>query len=118
MLSTAYAAEKLGIMTAENKKGHDELCMLLLDKWPLPEPKPTVERVMELAMKDSKRGITGEAEDEISDVLVRKVGDPVPTNTQNLSKFPCDLVSEWLAQMGFPYAGGSDTEGELHGPVT
>merc|ERR1712232_26209 len=102
MLSSSYAAEKLGIMTAEDRKIHDDLCWKLLRKWPLPEPKPTIERVMALAMKDSKRGITGEAEDEISDVLLRKLGDVVTTKTQNLSKFPCQLIHKWLADMGFP----------------
>eukprot|EP00928_Gymnodinium_smaydae_P080458 TRINITY_DN64146_c0_g1_i1.p1 TRINITY_DN64146_c0_g1~~TRINITY_DN64146_c0_g1_i1.p1 ORF type:complete len:729 (+),score=100.22 TRINITY_DN64146_c0_g1_i1:83-2269(+) len=119
MLSTAYAAEKLGIMTAEDRKVHDDLCSHLIKRWPLPEPKPTVERVMELAMRDSKRGITGEADAEISDVIVRKVGDVVHTKTQNLSKFPNHLVSEWLVEMGFPRAGSSsDDEADRHGPVT
>merc|ERR1711988_1975062 len=99
MLSSSYAAEKLGIMSADDRKEHDEMCWRLLKRWPLPEPKPTIERVMTLAMKDSKRGITGEAEDEISDVLLRKLGDVVPTKTQNLSKFPCSLVRQWLADM-------------------
>ena len=43
----------------------------------------------------------GESDDEISDVLLVKMGDVVPTPTQNLSKFPCQLVREWLAEMGF-----------------
>lgn len=119
MLSSSFAAEKLGVMSAEDRKQHDDLCLLLVNKWPLPEPKPTVERVMELAMKDSKRGITGEADDEISDVLVRKVGDIVTTKTQNLSKFPSVLVSEWLGKIGFPTASKSDAaDAELHLPVT
>jgi len=102
MLSSSFAAERLGIMSAEDRKEHDSLCWLLLDRWPLPEPKPSVEKVMELAMRDSKRGITLEAEDEISDVLLYKMGYVVPTSTSNLSKFPCKLVAEWLATMGFP----------------
>jgi len=53
-------------------------------------------------MRDSKRGITGEEGDEISDVLLRKMGDIVHTKTQNLSKFPAHLVYEWLLQTGFP----------------
>merc|ERR1711963_593640 len=75
---------------------------LLLQRWPLPEPRPSVEVVMGLALRDSKRGLTNEAEDEISDVLLRKMGDVVPTATNNLSKFPCALVEEWLQTMGFP----------------
>merc|ERR1712228_248063 len=81
MLSSSYAAEKLGIMTQEDRKEHDDMCWLLLKRWALPEPKPSIEKVMTLAMKDSKRGLTGEANDEISDVLLRKMGDVVPTST-------------------------------------
>jgi len=102
MLSSSYAAEKLGIMSPEDRQAHDDLCWLLLKRWPLPEPKPELSLVMKLAMKDSKRGVTSEAEDEISDVLLRKMGDIVPTKTSMLSKFPCKLVEEWLAIMGFP----------------
>merc|ERR1712113_508479 len=102
MLSSSFAAEKLGIMSAADREEHDKLCWLLLRKWPLPEPLPSVDVVMGLAMRDSKRGLTNEAEDEISDVLLRKMGDVVPTATNNLSKFPCALVEEWLRTMGFP----------------
>mmetsp|Transcript_73950 Transcript_73950/g.193972 ORF Transcript_73950/g.193972 Transcript_73950/m.193972 type:complete len:429 (+) Transcript_73950:85-1371(+) len=101
MLSSSYAAEKLGIMSAEDRREHDDLCWLLLNMWALPEPKPSLDLVMELAMKDSKRGLCGEAEDEISDVLLARMGDVVKTSTQNLSKFPAQLIREWLADMGF-----------------
>merc|ERR1711920_897162 len=101
MLSSSYAAEKLGIMTPEDRKEHDNMCWLLLKRWALPEPKPSIEKVMTLAMRDSKRGLTSENENEISDVLLRKLGDVVPTNTNMLSKFPSKLVMEWLASMGF-----------------
>lgn len=47
--------------------------------------------------------MTGEAEDEISDVILRKMGDIVNTKTNNLSKFPAYLVHEWLLQTGFPH---------------
>lgn len=119
MLSSAYAAVKLGIMTNEDRKVHDDLCWKLLRWWPLPEPKPTIERVMELAMKDSKRGICAEDDTEISDVILRKIGDVVTTKTQNLSKFPSKLVYDWLAEMGFPKAAGSNEMlTDLHRPVT
>jgi len=107
MLSSSYAAEKLGIMSAEAREEHDSLCWLLLMRWPLPDPKPSVEKVMGIAMRDSKRGLTGEADDEISDVLLRSMGDVVPTPTNNLSKFPAVLVEEWLVDMGFPREGGT-----------
>merc|ERR1712050_584153 len=58
--------------------------------------------VLSLAMRDSKRGLTGEADDEISDVLLYKMGDVVPTKTNNLSKFPKKHIVEWLSSMGFP----------------
>jgi thiamine kinase-like enzyme len=103
MLSSSYAAERMGIMSPEDRKKHDALCWLLLKRWPLPEPRPTVEKIMGFAMRDSKRGLTGEAEDEISDVLMVKMGEHVPTKTNNLSKFPCKYVSKWLYSMGFPH---------------
>merc|ERR1712232_1094838 len=65
-------------------------------------------RVMAIAMKDSKRGIAAESADEISDVLLRKVGDIVATRTQNLSKFPAILIEKWLVEMGFPSSGEAD----------
>jgi len=102
MISSSYAAEKLGIMSDKDREEHDNLCWLLLRKWPLPEPKPSAETVLSIAMRDSKRGLTGEADDEISDVLLRSMGDIVQTPTNNLSKFPCSLVYEWLVDMGFP----------------
>merc|ERR1711920_917213 len=102
MMSSSYAAMKMGIMSVEDHERHDQLCMLLLKRWPLPEPRPSAEHVLGLAMRDSKRGITSEAEDEISDVLLRRMGDVVPTETNMLSKFPCKYVMEWLASMGFP----------------
>lgn len=108
MLSSSYAAERLGIMSPADRQEHDELCWLLLRRWRLPEPKPTVEFVVGLAMRDSKRGVAGEAEDEVSDVLLRRMGDVVKTPTSNLSKFPRILLEEWLASMGFPRADGAD----------
>jgi len=102
MLSSSYAAEQLGIMDKESRREHDELCWLLLRRWPLPEPRPSVEKVMSLAMRDSKRGITSEGAEEISDVLLRSMGDIVPTPTSMLSKFPARFVEEWLEEMGFP----------------
>merc|ERR1712079_187817 len=102
MLSSSYAAEKLGIMSREDREAHDEIANLLVRRWPLPEPRPSVETIMALAMRDSKRGITSESPDEISDVLVTKIGDVVPTKTNNLSKFPAVYVEEWLELQGFP----------------
>jgi 3-dehydroquinate synthase/2-deoxy-scyllo-inosose synthase len=110
MLSSSFAAEKMGIMTAKARKEHDDLCSLLVCRWPLPEPKPTVETVMTLAMRDSKRGITNEDEHEISDVLLHAMGDIVPTSTSMLSKFPSVFVREWLVSMGFPSESGSPAD--------
>eukprot|EP00913_Durusdinium_trenchii_P025320 g23770.t1 len=42
MLSSSYAAEQLGIMDKESRREHDELCWLLLRRWPLPEPRPSL----------------------------------------------------------------------------
>merc|ERR1719223_2554692 len=102
MLSSSFVAEKLGITTKAGRREHDDLCNMLVNRWPLPEPKPSIELVMFLAMRDSKRGITSESADEISDVLLYNLGNVVPTKTQMLSKFPSALVREWLESMGFP----------------
>lgn len=102
MLSSSYAAEKLGLMDPADRAEHDNLCWLLLQRWPLPAPRPSMQTIIELAMRDSKRGLTGEGPDEISDVLLRKMGDIVETKTNNLSKFPVRLIEEWLLQIGFP----------------
>merc|ERR1711971_790216 len=90
---------------------HDAICNLLIDRWPLPQPYPSVADVMDKAMKDSKRGITGEEDGEISDVLCRRVGDVVPSNTQMLNKFSRSLFEGWFESMGFP----KDTVGEKAG---
>lgn len=113
MLSSSYAAERLGIMSPEDRKKHDELCWLLLKRWPLPEPRPSVERIMGFAMRDSKRGITAEADDEISDVLLTRMGETVPTKTNNLSKFPSKYVEKWLYSIGFPHEDSIKPESEL-----
>lgn len=102
MLSSSYAAEKMGIMSSEAREEHDKLCWLLLRKWLLPTPMPSLETVLSIAMRDSKRGLCGESDDELSDVLLRKMGDIVQTPTNNLSKIPCYLLEEWLEDMGFP----------------
>lgn len=101
MLACSYAAEKIGTMSKEARVEHDAICNLLIKRWPLPAPLPSVDEVMARAMKDSKRGICSEDDDEISDVILRKVGDIVPSKTANLNKFPSVLFAEWLETMGF-----------------
>merc|ERR1712217_595561 len=103
MLSTSYVAERMGIMTPEDREKHDSVCWLLLKRWPLPEPRPSVEKIMSFAMRDSKRGLTGEADSEISDVMLTKIGGVVHTKTNNLSKFPSEHLHKWLYTMGFPH---------------
>lgn len=107
MLSSSFAAERMGIMSAEARREHDEMCRLLVSRWPLPEPRPSVETIMRIAMRDSKRGVCSEGPDEIADVFLREMSDFVRTPTHNLSKFPCRLVAEWLVSMGFEYADPS-----------
>jgi 3-dehydroquinate synthase/2-deoxy-scyllo-inosose synthase len=101
MLSSSYAAEKMGIMSKSDREEHDKICNLLVQRWPLQDPKPSIETVMSLGMRDSKRGITSEAEDEISDVLLTRIGDVILTKTHNLSKFQASYVEEWLELQGF-----------------
>mmetsp|Transcript_11897 Transcript_11897/g.42566 ORF Transcript_11897/g.42566 Transcript_11897/m.42566 type:complete len:103 (-) Transcript_11897:145-453(-) len=92
----------MGIMSGKDRQAHHDLCWLLLRKWALPEPKPSAQTILALAMRDSKRGLCGEAPTELSDVLLRKMGDIVETPTNNLSKIPCKLIEEWLVSMGLP----------------
>jgi phosphoadenosine phosphosulfate reductase len=113
MLSSAMVAERLGFMSPQARAEHDQLCHLLTTRWPLPEPKPSVQVVMERAMRDPKRGIAHEAADELSDILLRKVGHVVASDTSGLSKFPRNLIEEWLIEMGFPdetKQGGSSAQ--------
>jgi len=105
MLACSYAAERQGIMSKEAKEEHDEICHLLLQRWPLPQPLPPAAEVMARAMKDSKRGITSENADEISDVMLRKIGDVLPSKTNMLNKFPSELFLDWLISYGFSDKG-------------
>mmetsp|Transcript_66187 Transcript_66187/g.158308 ORF Transcript_66187/g.158308 Transcript_66187/m.158308 type:complete len:404 (-) Transcript_66187:90-1301(-) len=102
MTACSYVAEQLGVMSAKERQQHDELCEMLTSRWPLPQPMPSVEKVMANAMKDSKRGITHEEEHEISDIILTKIGEIIPTPKSNLSKFPSKLIVEWLIDLGFP----------------
>ena len=102
MMACSYVSEKLGHMSADDRAVHDRICRLVTDRWPLPEPRPALSSVMSIMMRDSKRGIAKEQPHEISDVLLRSVGDTIYTSTQNLSKFPADLVRQFLAEhLGF-----------------
>merc|ERR1712003_226930 len=55
MLACSYAAERLGIMSKKAQEEHDEICHLLVRRWPLPQPLPPADEVMARAMRDSKR---------------------------------------------------------------
>lgn len=117
MLACSYVAESIGVMSRNAREEHDAVCNSLLIKWPLPLPLPSIEQVMSRAMRDSKRGVTTEADDEISDVLLRCVGEVLPTSTSNLSKFPSKLFAEWLQTMGFPSEAATVTKSlDEHSP--
>jgi len=116
MLSTSYAAEKMGIMSKEDRVKHDEVCNLLVSKWPLPNPKPSAELVLQLAMRDSKRGNTSEKPHEISDVILKRIGEHVPSKTHNLHAFDSKWTAEWLATK-FPKRKNPDTATRYLGKV-
>jgi 3-dehydroquinate synthase/2-deoxy-scyllo-inosose synthase len=102
MMACSYVSETLGHMSADDRAVHDRICRLVTDRWPLPEPRPALSSVMSIMMRDSKRGIAKEQPHEISDVLLRSVGDTIHTSTQNLSKFSADLVRQFLSEkLGF-----------------
>lgn len=107
MLSCSFAAEKMGLMSGDDRREHDAICGLLVERCPLPEPKPSLERVMDLVMRDSQRGLASERDAEVSDVLIRRVGDIVTTPSGNLSRFSAAYVAQWLEEMGFKAASKS-----------
>eukprot|EP00971_Amphidinium_carterae_P115881 2295319-Amphidinium_carterae.1 len=111
MTACSYVAEKIGLMSSKERQRHDELCDMLLRHYPLPQPMPTVQQVMDNAMKDNKRGITQEAADEISDILLTKIGEILPTSRSNLSKFPSQYFQEWLVAKGFQEEQGCCVRG-------
>merc|ERR1712176_1572069 len=90
---------------------------LLIHKWPLPKPRPSAELVYQLAMKDSKRGIACEESHQVSDVLLKKMGEFVPTPTSNLYAFDSALILEWLRAM-FPTANERFTDAPAPEPAT
>merc|ERR1719383_1400658 len=102
MLCCSFTAQRLGIMSEEDREFHDKICTLLVSRWPFPEPRPSIDRIMERAMKDSKRGITEEASNELSEVLLECVGTCVKTPSM-LSKFDKVHMEEWLETMGFSW---------------
>eukprot|EP00667_Euglena_gracilis_P012285 EG_transcript_12619 len=101
MLCCSYVSHRLGIMSAEDRHKHDAMCNLLIQKWPLPEPRPTANRILELGMRDSKRGITAEQPHEVSEVLLKCIGEPVKTPSM-LFAFNNTIFWDWLLEMGFP----------------
>jgi len=101
MLACSHVACRLGAMSEDARQHHDDLCHLLLKRYRLPEPKPTVEAVLSLALRDARRGIADEAEDELSDVLLTQIGHVRTTEGAALSKFPKAWIEEWLGTMEF-----------------
>lgn len=100
MRSCSYVASQLGLMNRTELARHDALIHRLLPD-ALPAPVPTLTEVMFRVMRDGKRGRAGEAADECSCVLLTAVGEPRNTETM-LSKFPSNLVADWLRIQGLP----------------
>ena len=115
MLFSSFAAEKLGYMSSEERATHDKICKLLTDRYPLPQPLPSVETVIKRAMKDNKRGMAMESDDEIADILLYKVGSIVPSDTHMLIRFPRTLVVEYLESAGFPHKEEDEAADALDG---
>jgi 3-dehydroquinate synthetase len=98
MRCCAYVASQLGLMDRGEAARHDALIRRLLPD-ALPAPAPTVADVMFRVMRDGKRGRAGESADECSCVLLAAIGRPLQTETM-LSKFPSQLVADWLHAQG------------------
>ena len=98
MLTCSYISERMGLMTAEERERHDAVIDLM--GLTLPTPLPSLETVMEKLMKDSKRGLVMEQDDEVSEVLVARVGEPLQSKTM-LHAVKAELVRDWLLSVGF-----------------
>ena len=103
MLTCSFVAERMGIMSAAERKAHDAIIELM--GLVLPEPRPSIEIIMEKLMRDSKRGLVMESEDEASEVLLKNIGTPLQSKTM-LHPIPGQLVREWLVSVGFTSAAG------------
>jgi hypothetical protein len=112
MLCCSFISEKLGFMSAGDRELHDRMCHLLTDRWPLPEPRPPSDLVVQLALRDSKRGVVGENNYEIAEVLLARVGEVVSCHPTSLTKFPAELLKDWLESVGF--AASTDQDQEEH----
>ena len=107
MLTCGYIAEKMGLMSPAEHQRHDAIIALM--DLTLPEPKPSIESVMERLMRDSKRGIVMEQKDDVSEVLLEAIGSPLKSKSM-LHVVKAKLVEEWLQSVGFvseAVAGGS-----------
>jgi 3-dehydroquinate synthetase len=98
MRCCSYVASRLGLMKESETVRHDALIGRLMPEG-LPAPLPTVSDVMFRVMRDGKRGRARESADECSCVLLAAVGEPLQTETM-LSKFPAQLVADWLRVQG------------------
>ena len=56
-------------------------CVLRIVRLKLPEPRPSIEDVMDKLMRDSKRGLVMEQADEVSEVLLTEIGAPLESKT-------------------------------------
>lgn len=107
MLSCSYIAERLGVMSSQDRAQHDALCNLLVQRWPLPEAKPDVEAVIALLEVDPRRGIAFENSGEVSDVLLQRVGEVSTAGyiAGGVTNFPSAWLGPWLSSVGFPPSG-------------
>ena len=103
MLTCSFVAERMGIMSASERKAHDAVIELM--GLALPEPRPSIESIMAKLMRDSKRGLVMESDDEASEVLLKEIGTPLQSKTM-LHAIPAQLVREWLTSVGFTSAAG------------
>ena len=98
MRCCSYVASRLGVMDSTEAARHEALIQRLLPEM-LSAPLPTVADVMFRVMRDGKRGRARESADECSCVLLTAVGEPLQTDTM-LSKFPSQLIADWLLAQG------------------
>lgn len=98
MLTCSFVAERMGVMSRAERTRHDGIIELMGLK--MPEPRPSIDDVMDKLLRDSKRGLVMEQADEVSEVLLETVGAPLESKTM-LHAIKADLVREWLHSVGF-----------------
>lgn len=93
MLAASFISEKMGLMTPEDRKAHDQMIEWLDPEIFIPEHDITDE-VMDKILHDNKRGYVPEKEGHAPFILNKRIGEMHYPNIYYLEYVPVDLVRE------------------------